>query len=402
MKRFFIVIIAVLNAIVVTMAKNQSKDSVSNRQPDSLEVSLLTCSPGEVAYAMYGHSAIRVHNLTSDADIVFNYGMFNYDEDNFIFKFVKGETDYVLGAEPADYFFNRYAAKGDGIYEQVLNLNQYECRKIFSLLMKNLEPVNRTYRYNWLYDNCTTRARDMIERAISGRVVYKSADQHKSARHILHQFAKSNRWVEFGENLVLGYELDTSLTKRQQMFIPSYYSADADSAVIERSDGTVIPMVKETKNPIVKTRTDNANTFDTPLWFFIVVMCGVAVISIKEIKRKKTFKWVDVVFQFIQGVAGLLVAFLFFFSKHAGVNSNMIVILLNPLAFIWIPFFIKRNTNLVSYVILTEIFAFVVTLIAIPQCYDVAFYPLVLTLLIREIVNICLNRGKSLSLQTNK
>ena len=379
----------------------QDEQPTPQRQLDSMEVSLLTCTPGPVAYSMYGHSALRVHNYTADLDVVFNYGVFDYSEDNFVMKFVKGETDYILGAEYAVGFFGRYRDEGAGILEQVLNLSQEECNTLYVLLMENLRPENRTYRYNWLYDNCTTRARDAMERAIQGEVRYHAADPQLSARAILHQFNVVDRWMEFGENLILGYELDRTLTKRQQMFIPSYYAADVDSATILRADGQIVPLVRETRHPLEQTLPKRDSDFDMPMLTFIFLFVIVVVISVIELRRKQTFKWLDVTLSVLVGLAGLLVAFLFFFSEHAGVSTNILVILFNPLAFVWIPFLILRRTRVVNYVILAEFIAFFIVAVAVRQCLDAAIWPLVSTLLLRVIVNIFINHNKSLSLQSN-
>lgn len=380
----------------------QDEQPAPQRQLDSMEVSLLTCTPGPVAYSMYGHSALRVHNYTTDLDVVFNYGVFDYSEDNFVMKFVKGETDYILGAEYAVGFFGRYRDEGAGILEQVLNLSQEECNTLYVLLMENLRPENRTYRYNWLYDNCTTRARDAMERAIQGEVRYHAADPQLSARAILHQFNVVDRWMEFGENLILGYELDRTLSKRQQMFIPSFYAADVDSATILRADGQIVPLVRETRHPLEQTLPKRDSDFDTPMLTFILLFVIVAAISIIELRRKQTFKWLDVTLSVLVGLAGLLVAFLFFFSEHAGVSTNILVILFNPLAFVWIPFIILRRTRVINYVILAEFIAFFIVAVAVRQCLDAAIWPLVSTLLLRVIVNIFINHNKSLSLQTQK
>lgn len=379
----------------------QDEQPAPQRQLDSMEVSLLTCTPGQVAYSMYGHSALRVHNYTTDLDVVFNYGVFDYSEDNFVMKFVKGETDYILGAEYAVGFFGRYRDEGAGILEQVLNFSQEECNTLYVLLMENLRPENRTYRYNWLYDNCTTRARDAMERAIQGEVRYHAADPQLSARAILHQFNVVDRWMEFGENLILGYELDRTLSKRQQMFIPSFYAADVDSATILRADGQIVPLVRETRHPLEQTLPKRDSDFDTPMQTFILLFVIVAAISVIELRRKQTFKWLDVTLSVLVGLAGLLVAFLFFFSEHAGVSTNIHVILFNPLAFVWIPFIILRRTRVINYVILAEFIAFFIVAVVVRQCLDAAIWPLVSTLLLRVIVNIFINHNKSLSLQSN-
>lgn len=383
-----VAVILVLLSIELQAAQPITLNDAEHVQTDSLCVSLLTCSPGNEAYTMYGHTAIRVHDLVTGSDIVFNYGMFNYSSDNFLYKFVRGETDYVLGAEPLSYFIERYKAKGNSIEEQVLNLNQQECRMTYKSLLENLQPQNRTYRYNWLYDNCTTRARDMIERCVDGRIVYNIHNSRITARQILHDFSKANRWIEFGENLILGYELDATLTLRQQMFIPSRYAADADSAWIERNDGQAEPLVKA-KGMLVDIAQPKAkDTKDSPLWTLICITITTAVVVIVEIRRGKTYKWIDAILQLAEGLAGTLIAFLFFFSEHPGTDSNMMILLLNPLSLVWVPLFIMRKVKTATFVILAELVAFGVTLIILPQTYDTAVVPLVLILLLREAVHL--------------
>ena len=378
----------------------QEEQPVPQRQLDSIEVSLLTCTPGPVAYSMYGHSALRVHNFTENLDLVFNYGVFDYNEDNFVFKFVKGETDYILGAEYTVGFFGRYADEEAGVLEQVLNLTNEETNAINDILMENLQPANRMYRYNWLYDNCTTRARDALEKAVQGEIRYMAADKQLTARQILRQFNAVDRWIEFGENFILGYELDNPLTKRQQMFIPSYYAADVDSAIIRRNDGRVVPLVKETRHPLQQTLVTNPSQVDWPMWTFVILFVIIAVVGFIELRRVKTFKWLDVALSFMTGLAGILVAFLHFFSEHAGVNTNILVILFNPLAFAIIPFVIRRKTQILSYAILAVFVVFFITYFVVRQYLDPAIWPLALTLLLRVVVNISVNHKKSLSLQT--
>lgn len=400
--RSIISIILALLSIGLQAAQLTMVDDTEHRQTDSLCVSLLTCSPGNEAYTMYGHTAIRVHDYVTGSDIVFNYGMFNYSSDNFLYKFVRGETDYVLGAEPLSYFVERYKAKGNSIEEQVLNLNQKECQNTYMSLLENLQPQNRTYRYNWLYDNCTTRARDMIERCVDGRITYDIHDSKLTARQILHDFSKADRWIEFGENLILGYELDTALTLRQQMFIPSRYAADADSARIVRNDGQTEPFVREKNRLVTTTQSEANNTVDWPLWTLIGIAVLIVAVVIVEIQRKKTYKWIDATLQLAEGLAGILIGLLFFFSEHPGTGSNMMILLLNPLSLIWVPLFIMRKTKTVNIVILAELIAFGVSLIILPQTYDTAIVPLVLILLLREAVNLFLQRRSQTNTETNK
>ena len=129
---------------------------------DSATVSLLTCSGGREVYEQYGHTAIRFNN-NRGTDITFNYGVFDFNTPDFVYRFIKGETDYQLGIEPFEYFRSSYARRGSEVREQVLNLTSDEKVRLFQSLCVNFQPENRIYRYNFFYDNCTLRARDMIE-----------------------------------------------------------------------------------------------------------------------------------------------------------------------------------------------------------------------------------------------
>lgn len=412
MKRLISILIVMM---ACANANAVDADSVAGKQRDSLCVSLLTCSPGDIAYTMYGHSAIRVHNITTRKDLVFNYGMFNFDEDNFIYKFVKGETDYILGAEPADFFFGRYRERGIGIVEQSLNFTQDECWHLYEILWTNIQPQNRTYRYNWLYDNCTTRARDAIERAVNGHVVYKSRPEAGtdmtalSARRMLHPFARADRWVEFGQNFVLGYEIDRPLAMRQTMFLPHKFKDYASGAVIVQEALTdagdtilnEIPLISTTHDVLKPVAADNHANIDPPLMCFLLLFIITLVLSIFEIRRHLTFKWIDVTFCVLTGLAGILVSFLYYFSQHAGVSTNVLVIIFNPLPFIWIPFVIRRKVHILSYAILAEFILFFIAIFAVRQHLDPAIWPLVSTLLVRVLVNILLNKQKFLTLHSN-
>lgn len=127
---------------------------------DSVRVSLLTCSPGSQIYALFGHTALRYEDKQKGVDVVFNYGIFDFNAPNFIWRYIKGETDYQLGVTDFFYFQNEYANRNSAVAEQELNLLPQEKSKLFSILEKNYLPENRVYRYNYFYDNCATRPRD--------------------------------------------------------------------------------------------------------------------------------------------------------------------------------------------------------------------------------------------------
>ena len=366
---------------------------------DSLQISLITCSPGHDTYAMFGHTAIRVTDYRQQPttqlrfrDVVYNYGMFNYNSENFIYRFVKGETDYILGIEPAEFFFDRYNERGMTVTEQVLNLTLNEKEALSQKLITNSQPENRTYRYNWLYDNCTTRARDVIEASIDGSISYKVATSDPTSnittRDILHTYTAVSDWTGFGIDIVLGEEIDRPLTGRQQMFIPANYMAAADKATITDHIGNKRQLVMQTVTPIKATEPNHIDNSHSSLMCFSGLLFIAAGLAFFELRRKKTFKWFDASLAFVLGLAGCLIAFLFFFSEHAGVDTNHLVILINPLHFVAIPFILKRRTRVLSYVMLAVILLFMLTILLTGQDVNIAIWALAFTLLTRIAVNL--------------
>ena len=209
-----------------------------NAQQDSVKVSLLTCAPGTEIYALFGHTALRYEDPAHGQDIVFNYGIFDFNTPNFIFRFVKGETDYKLGVAPYESFEWQYAMRGSSVYQQTLNLTSAEKQKLWDLLEENYRPENRVYRYNFFYDNCTTRARDRFEECIDGKVTYPEGKEGLSFRDIVHQYTKGHEWDELGIDMCLGSEADVPIDARKQMFAPFYLLEAAKNATIMEGDST--------------------------------------------------------------------------------------------------------------------------------------------------------------------
>ena len=160
----------------------------ADKDMDSVEISLLTCGPRPYVYSLYGHTAIRFNDKARDTDLAINYGVFSFDKPFFVLRFVFGLTDYEMGIEYFSDFVANYAASGCGIRQQVLNLTNKEKRAIADAIYTNYEPQNRVYRYNYFYNNCTTKARDIILSHINGKVTYHNKiDSSRSFRQLIHQ-----------------------------------------------------------------------------------------------------------------------------------------------------------------------------------------------------------------------
>lgn len=359
--------------------------SFSAGAQDRVRVSLLTCEPGTEIYALFGHTALRYEDPSRDIDWVFNYGVFSFNTPNFVYRFVKGETDYQLGIVPYRYFETEYALRGSSVYQQTLNLKPEEKLRLWQVLEENYLPQNRVYRYNFFYDNCTTRARDRIEQCIDGKIEYPEARSGLSFRDIVHQYTDGHEWEEFGIDLCLGAEADRPISGREQMFAPFYMKEAAEKAVIVASDGTRRPLVLE-ETKIVDAKPEPAEPilpFSPFAAGMILLLASIGIAAYYLHLRRIPHGWYVFLFA-VQGLAGCVIAFLFFCSVHPTVGSNWLLALLNPLPLFYLPVLIyhaikgkKEPYHLINFAYLT---LFIILIPVLPQEFNSTVLPLALSL----------------------
>ncbi|MBO5627515.1 MAG: DUF4105 domain-containing protein, partial [Aeriscardovia sp.] len=379
---------------------------------DTWQVSLITCGPGVEVYNQFGHTAIRMKNVSRNIDLIYNYGIFSFNTPNFVLRFTLGKTDYLLGIQAYQDFVDWYAYCNRDVREQVLNLSIEEKNTLIGLLNENYKPQNRTYRYNFFYDNCATRPRDLIEKCLQSKLQYAddmtTTSTGQSFRSIVHEFTANNSWSQFGIDLCLGSEADKPISRRAMMFIPLYLEKYFDKATIlphernnnssreknknlvgEKSDGTY-PLITESKQLVTIPEADKVQK-DTPFtpfrcatFMFIVT----TVLTIYEIRSRKSMWGFDLILFIAAGIAGCMLAFLATFSEHPTVSPNYLLFLFQPLHLLLLPWFIKKVKKMQrsSYlVVLTiELLLFIVLWAIIPQKFPLAVLPLALCLLVRS------------------
>ena len=382
---------------------------------DTWQVSLITCGPGVEVYNQFGHTAIRMKNVSRNIDLIYNYGIFSFNTPNFVLRFTLGKTDYLLGIQAYQDFVDWYAYCNRDVREQVLNLSIEEKNTLIGLLNENYKPQNRTYRYNFFYDNCATRPRDLIEKCLQSKLQYAddmtTTSTGQSFRSIVHEFTANNSWSQFGIDLCLGSEADKPISRRAMMFIPLYLEKYFDKATIlphernnnssreknkdlvgEKSNGTY-PLITESKQLVTIPEADKVQN-DTPFtpfrcatFMFIVT----TVLTIYEIRSRKSMWGFDLILFTAAGIAGCMLAFLATFSEHPTVSPNYLLFLFQPLHLLLLPWFIKKVKKMQrsSYlVVLTiELLLFIVLWAIIPQKFPLAVLPLALCLLVRSASN---------------
>lgn len=358
---------------------------------DLLEIGLLTCTPGTEVYELYGHTAIRVRNHATGTDIVFNYGVFDFRTPHFAWRFMLGETDYTISAVPFSHFAALYALDGRSVDEQVIDLTPTEAARIEKTLVQQATTKGWTYRYNFLYDNCTTRAVQLIVDNIEGRIVWPKAAGEQTFRGIIHEYATPIApWSTFGQDLILGAEMDATIGREQQMFAPLYAERYFDNAFIIDKDGHRRPLVKA-KSTVAEAigTAQEATTWPSPLAVALLLLLATVGIGIAEWRKSIVCHAVDDLILLLQGGTGCIVALLFFFSAHPAVGSNWLIFILNPLPLCYLPYKVicnmKKRNDLYTPLLSAEIGLLVLIFIISPQSFPLGIYALALILLIRGI-----------------
>lgn len=361
---------------------------------ENAAVSILTYSRTNEVHAMYGHTAMRINDPTGGFDMIFNYGMFDFRSDYFVYRFARGYTDYILGISNFQNLSIECYIRNMSVSEQVLNLTPLEKQRVFDFLMKNAEPENRTYRYNFLYDNCATRPRQVIENCVSGRVVYKDSVATKTFRALIHDCIGPNKWLTFGIDLVLGAPLDSKATYREQMFLPAYFADAFNRSVIVDSLGNERKMVLSNSeiipaNPLVEEVT--------PFWYApntiaALIFVLVFVVSFIGLKKQKFYTWIDVFLFSVYGLTGSIIFFMTFFSTHPATYPNYNLFVFHPLHLLFaicllIP---VLKAKLSKYYIINAVILAVFLLLArfLKQQFSVAIVLLTLTLFFRSLFHI--------------
>jgi hypothetical protein len=367
--------------------------------------SLLTCTPGPDLYSLFGHSAIRFQDSIGGRwiDVVYNYGTFVFDDD-FYYKFARGKLDYVLSLETFANFQYEYIQTGRGVYEQILNLDQAQSQKLFQLLEENTQPENRTYRYDFFYDNCSSRIRDMIIRATAegekDQLGYYAPDTSAirrmnrigftyvypgkiTYRQAIQKYLNFQPWSDFGIDLALGLPCDKEVGKMGFMFLPDSLMKDFHFAILgeQALTGPDVELLPQEYEPSV-------DSIFTPLTVMMLVLVVHVLISWYFWKKGKSVVITDRIIFFSIGLLGLLVVFLWFFTDHQATKMNFNLLWANPVFLImaFMPGRLLRDKYRRIMSVLFFILAATICLwFVLPQKMHLAAIPLCLALIFSMI-----------------
>lgn len=363
-------------------------NSSADAQQDSshLRITLLTCSPGEELYSTFGHSALRVTDSATFTDYVYNYGTFDFNPD-FYPKFIRGKLLYYLSVETYPDFIYSYQVEQRSIEEQELNLSGEEKIKLSAALRLNALGSNRFYKYDFLFDNCATRIRDIVKKNTTGAVTVKNILPYPdvSFRELIHNSLNRSGmyWSKLGIDILLGSGLDKAAHNEQTMFLPDYLYKGFDSASIGSK-----PLVKGKRsvyNPPAAATVQKP--FFTPLIAFAAGLAACIILSlIKRNWSNKLMGLLDFLLFFSTGLLGTLLVFMWTGTDHALCRNNYNLLWAPPLHAI-AAFFLNSKKKIMNQYMALCVIVYALLLafwVILPQELNKDLVPLILLLIWRS------------------
>ena len=291
---------------------------------ENAQVSIITVEPGKNLYDAFGHSAYRVKDHVLGIDQAYNYGMYNFNKPNFYLNFAKGKLEYELGSYPFTYFLRNYVEENRSVTEQILNISQLQKQQFFEFLENNAKPENKTYLYDFLYDNCATKLPEVSHNILQDKMLlnYEYAEgKDYTFRDLIHQYLDNHPWGSFGIDLALGSVIDKKATPKEYTFLPDYVLKAYEKATIKVDDEQA-PLVFKTNQLFISKPKQNESSFLTPFILFSLLALLVTWITFNDLKKKRRSKWLDFSLFFFTGTLGLLITLLWFATDHTATAKN--------------------------------------------------------------------------------
>ena len=350
-------------------------------------VYLITCGPGTDTYSIYGHSAIRVYIPKNNSDMVYNWGVFDFGVPNFAWKFAKGRLDYYLLEQPLDQFLPEYVYEKRYVYSQKMNISPEETKKLVSLINENLKPENVKYKYDFFYDDCSTRIRDIFEKSVGVKLLYPPAEMSEipTFRNLVSKYQYPYQWLQFGIDLIMGSTSDKKASYRDRMFLPLDMQKELSEAVVNRS-GKMIPLLQNPQMILdFPSPSMRKNFLNSPAFIFTLVLILIIIMSV-WLKNERILNVADLIIFLIFSILAILMIFFGYFTDHVQMKWNLNIIWLNPIIiFCFISLILKKEGIIWFRIVFYISAAFLILHFILPQEFEISFIPLVLIIMIRSL-----------------
>ena len=325
--------------VLITFSVNAQLQLTSDSK-----ISILTIGPGTSLNDAFGHNAIRIKDPVYKFDIVFDYGRYDFETENFYLKFAQGKLDYQISQSKFETFFGYYQYNNRSVKEQVLNLSSEQKTAFYKLLKENIKPKNKNYPYDFFYNNCATKIKDGIENILDDQLIYYPAPSFKqlSFRNLIRSDLNQNSWGSFGIDIALGSKIDQIASVEEHMFLPKYLHQLLENARLKTDDSRLVSASKTLSPSGVIAQN---NFFSSPLFILGILALIMLLITYNDHKNNSRSKWLDVGLFAITGCIGVLLLLLWFATDHQTTAYNYNLLWACALNVLFLPSIRKSKLN---------------------------------------------------------
>ena len=319
--------------------------SFSLKANDEIKFSVVTIGPYESElYSAFGHSGIRYVDKKNNIDHFYNYGIFDFNQPNFYLNFLNGKLLYMVAKYDYRTAEKNYINEDRYIKEQVLDLNESEKILLYNILEQNIRPENRTYLYNYVYDNCATKIRDVLDNVYGGSLSFTSEPEKKSFRQLMDLYLEKNKWGDLGIDICLGPEIDYDVSFNEEMFLPDYLFKGIENAVRDGDKNIV------SKTNIINLQKEDFQSYSlSPHYIFLIFFIISIYLSFRQVKYGIKYFVFDSIYLMISGIIGCLLVYLWFFTDHLSSYNFNIVWAMPFNIIISILILVNPNSSLVKW-----------------------------------------------------
>ncbi len=382
MKNTRLILVALL-AMLLLPYQGATAQSETDTLSGKAYASLITCGPGNEYYLAFGHTSIRICDPMQGIDRVYNYGTFDFNTPNLYWKFVRGELIYCVSSCHYDNFVYSYWNEGRSLSEQRLRLTHSELERLAANLKENDTPENRNYLYDFFRDNCATRARDIIDSSLIGRKLFAEtvADTNLTFREMIYQYSgRKLMWWQLGVDLLIGMRCDRPLSSKQYMFIPFDLAAQMDTTHVAGSRQT---LVEQHEQILSETKTPNPDSVPPALVFWLL-FAVVLLLSAIGFRKGWKLRWIDIPLFAVVSLLSVIIIVMWFFTIHWCTKENLNILWANPL-FLYFTVRLQKSNKILIYIELALLLLSLFGFGLLPQQFNVALLPVILTLITRLV-----------------
>ena len=315
-------------------AATQPPAATARSQSSSVpRIGMATMQPGEIFWERFGHDSIVVLDPDTGAATSYNFGFFDPEAPDFIARFVRNDMRYRLAALPLEQDLALYREEGRGVSVQWLDLDEDQARTLAASLAENAKPENAYYRYQYFDDNCATRVRDAIDRALGGalRRQIESRSHGSSFRSEAVRLASPAPWMWLGFDIGLGPSADRPLPVWNESYVPMRLAAALRE--VKNTQGRPLVLAEQQILPHRIAPEPADAPIDWVPWALSGVAVGLGLAWLGR-RRPRLLAAIALPFWTLCGILAALMLFIWFGTQHTYGWANQNLLLFNPLCWL--------------------------------------------------------------------